>query len=342
MSTTIRDIAREAGVSVATVSKVLHGGGNSIRVSETRAAQVREVAAKLNYVPNSVARNLRSGRSQTIGLVFEHFGSISAGPLYYVYMFDGITQILFKRHYRLTILPEIDTKNIATMLSDGRLDGVIWCKLDRDGHLAESLKEVTIPIVALNAAFEEEVAIPAFACDNEAGSRLVVNHLAELGHKRILFVTEHIEIDAPDSKARVAGFRKAMQDRGLDVLDEDVVTWDRDATEFADWWAQKPEHTAVYAWNEGVASAILLQARERGVEVPKHLSVVGFDSTAFCDTTPPPLTAVRQPIKEMAEAATKTLLRLIAGAPAGDLLTIFPCTLDVRQSTSRPFSKERP
>ncbi len=336
MSVTIRDIAREAGVSVASVSKVLHGGGENIRVSEARAVEIRAVAERLNYVPNSLARSLRSGRSQTVGVVFENFGSISAGPMYYVYMFDGIAQVLFKRHYRLTILPEIDVKNVASMLTDGRLDGVIWCKLDREGQLADALREVQIPIVAMNAPFGSDLGIPCFSCDNLTGSRLVVDHLVSLGHRRVLFVTEKKELQTPDSRARHDSFRTAMRARGLRAEEAEFEAWHRDAREFEAWWASDPDYTAIYAWNEGLAGDILLRARECGVSIPTDLSVVGYDSTAFCDTTSPSLTAVRQPIKEMAEAATKALFRMMAGNAALGPTPVFPCTLDVRRSTAKP------
>lgn len=334
MPTTIRDIAREAGVSVAAVSRVLHGSGSNIRVSVERASHIREVAQKLNYVPNAVARNLRGGKSKNVGLVFENFGSISAGPLFYAYLFDGITNLLFKNHYRLTILPELETKNGHREIGNGQLDGLIWCKFVDDVATEKMLTKARIPVVALNTL---ESNLPANAvaisCDNEHGSELVVDHLFSLGHRKIAFVNEVREEQTPDAIARYNGFVSAMQRRGLIVEPEDVLTWSFEATEFPNWWATGPKHTALYVWNEGQASRILRRAQNAGVDIPSQLSVVGFDSTEFCENTTPPLTAVRQPIREMAEAAASTLLRMIEGETPESLFVNFPVSLDVRGST---------
>jgi len=336
LATTIRDVAREAGVSVASVSKVLHGGGGSIRVGEVRAEHIRLIASKMEYVPNIVARNLRSGKSHTIGLVFENFGSIASGPLYYPYLLDSVASELFKQKYRLTILPEVDTRD-ASQLGDGRLDGLIWCKLDNDGSVSRLLERSNIPVVALNSPqISEQSRAINFACDNEHGSQLVVDHLIGLGHSRILFLMERGEDTTPDALARLNGFKDAMSDRAFPTSGQDVVYWSPACLEFEDWWATSPEHTAVYAWNEGVAANLLKQAMRIGVTVPDELSVVGFDSTAFCETTTPRLTAVNQPIREMAGQATQLLLHLLAGKPAQKKSYLFPCTLDVRGSTSQP------
>lgn len=333
---TLRDVAKVAGTSVASVSKVLHGGGSNIRVGEKLAAHIRDVASQLQYVPNVNARQFRTGRTNTIGLIFENFGSISAGPLYYVYLFDAVATALFKQHYRLTILPEIDA-NAADTLRNGLLDGVIWCKLNRCGSETELLRQATIPIVALNSGHVYEGGhVTSFVCDNQQGSQLAVEHLTNLGHRKILFVMERGEDQTPDALARLGGFRDAMKEHGLNVEAEDVVYWNREVCEFAEWWPVRNGTTAIYAWNEGMAGAILRSAKLRGVRVPDELSVVGFDSTAFCDTTEPRLTSVRQPIFEMATLATEQLLSMLRDGSSQSSSTVFPCTLDVRGSTSTP------
>lgn len=335
MSVTIRDIAKEAGVSVAAVSRVLHGSGGTIRVSEQRAKHIQEVAARLNYVPNVVARNLRKGTSQNIGLVFENFGSISSGPLYYAYLFDGIASVLFANHYRLTILPEIDHKNVQGELSNGQLDGVIWCKFVEDPKVTRIIEKARIPVVTLNSPLSDGPKNScSIQCDNESGMEQVVDHLYRLGHRKIGFVREQREEDTPDLIARLSGFRHSMLKRNLAFSDHDIFTWQFEATEFPTWWAKNRDYTALAVWNEGQASRILRRALDAGVDVPGQLSVVGFDSTDFCDSTVPPLTAVNQPIREMAQFAAKTLLSIISGEQPESQSVIFPCTLDVRGSTA--------
>lgn len=334
MATTIRDIANTAGVSTAAVSRVLHGSGGTIRVSEEKAAHIKAVAAQLNYVPNAVARNLKHGKSKNVGLVFENFGSISAGPLYYAYLFDGLAEVLFANHYRLTILPEIDTRNAHKELANGQLDGLIWCKFVDDPAVEKMISKLQLPVVALNTL---ESHLPprscAISCNNHHGADLVIDHLVELGHKRIGFVNEIREEQTPDAIARHEGYIAAMNRHGLSTSNEDLFTWSFEATEFPLWWEKQTGHTALFVWNEGQASRVLRRAQNAGVSIPGELSVVGFDSTDFCETTTPPLTAVRQPIREMAGHAATTLLSMISGHDPEQTLVNFPVTLDVRGST---------
>lgn len=334
---TMKEVALAAGVSVSAVSKVLHGKGDSIRVSEAKASHIREIAEQMKYHPNALARSLRLARTHTVGLIFENFGEISAGPLFYVHLLDGVAGELFRNHYRLAILPEVPRDSAAMALNDGRLDGVIWCKMPEDAALHSSLADRFIPVVALNAPPIEGSPIPSFvSCDNEGGAELVVEHLSDLGHRRILFAMEHGEVDTPDAQSRLRGFRRAMAAHGLECMDADVVCWSTTADELGDWLATKPPHTAIFAWNERLGGEILGRARELGLNLPDDLSVVGFDSTMYCDSTVPKLTAVRQPVKEMAQTAARILLDLIEGDPAARHSRTFPCTLDIRESTTSP------
>ncbi len=335
--TTMKAIANEAGVSIALVSKVLHGRASTVRVSQETAEMVRNTAARLNYVPNGLARSLRNNRSESVGVIFENFGQISAGPLYYTLLFDGIAQELFSHHYRLSILPEVDLTN-PKALADGRLDGVIWCKMPSSPDLLARMAHFPIPVVALNAPPPERDSDTAFvSCDNGGGIDLAINHLAGLGHRRILFVLERNEELTPDALARLDAFKLACRRRDIPSEGQDIVVWGTEAREFQQWWTQRPAHTAILAWNEGIGAAILRQALRAKVQVPEELSVVGFDSTQFCETTRPRLTAVRQPIREMAAHAAKTIVNLIEGHLPSTYNVLFPCTLDVRGSTAPPL-----
>ncbi len=328
MGVTIKEVAAAAGVSSAAVSRVLHGGGGTIRVSEARADHIRTVARDLRYVPNALARSLRVNRTHTIGLLFENFAGLASGPLYIVSLLDGVARTIFPRHYRLTILSEFDHDNLFGSLGDGRLDGVIWCKMVRDERVLEQIRTCPIPIVAMNGAGNE--GSPSVACDNRQGIELALDHLAHLGHRDLLFVNEREEDAAPDCIERREAFlngaaRRAMRARS--------VSLDWDLSEFA---AARGDATAVMGWSERCAGGILLRAAEAGLTLPRDLSVVGFDSTAYCETTRPRLTAVRQPIHEIASRAATTLIDLIEGNAPSSSSTLFPCSLDIRDSTARP------
>lgn len=340
---TLKEVADAAGVSVALASKALHGRGSTIRVSETRAAEIRAVAERLHYSPNALARQLRMSRTFTIGLVWEHMQSIADGPLYYVHLLDGVAKQLFASHYRLTILPELPEVNPVRVLGDGRLDGVIWCKMPHDKAILNELEHTPLKVVALNSPPpNERHGVPFIHCDNDAGAELVVDHLVGLGHRNILFVLDHGWENTPDAHARLAGFRTSMARHGLECCEDDIQVWNYTSPPVAEWFAGTPRHTAIFAWHEGLAGRILDAAEKAHISVPGSVSVVGFDSTMYCESTKPRLTAVRQPVREMAESAAQLLIDLVEGRETSTESQCFPCSLDIRDSTSTPAHREPP
>lgn len=336
---TLKDVAEAANVSTAAVSKVLHGAGPSIRVSPERAAYIRSVAEQLNYRVNALARNLRTSRTRTIGVLFENLKALSDGPLYTTNLLDGVASVLFKVGYRLTLLGEIDHSDMIGSLGDGQLEGVIWCKLARDSETHDLLRRTPIPIVAFNAAMPESGSDTLYVnCDNEGGMELAVGHLWDLGHRRIAFLHESEERNTPDCASRREGYEKAIAKRGGEGL---IVEWPWQLEGLADHLVTL-QSTGVVCWTESIAGRLLNRLREAEIVVPTQISVVGFDSTQYCETTNPRLTAVRQPIREMAAYATESLLSLIAGQTPGQFSTVFPCSFDVRGSTAIHLKDEEP
>ena len=347
MPVTIKDIANAAGVSKPAVSKVLHDSSSSIRVSKATADLIQKIAKDLGYVPNANARNLRSSKTQTVGLYFDDLAGIAAGPLYTTYLLDGVCRVLFPKHYRVALVAELDSGDAVQSVSDGRLDGLIWCRMVRDNRTLKLLNASPIPVVALtvlqqNMQLSEGHVHPGNVhfvhCDNKGGMQRAVDHLWNLGHRKILFLSEQQERNASDCADRLEGFKVAMQSHGRPVDEEDVLAWSWNLDEFHGWWGSRPQHTAIVCWSEGCAGRLLHQCKAHSVRVPSELSVVGFDSTHFCDTTKPPLTAVRQPIVEMASYAANVLLDLFDGKTVDHLHPEFPCPLDVRKSTAIPRS----
>jgi LacI family transcriptional regulator len=331
----MKQVALEAGVSIAAVSKVLHGKGNNIRISEARAEEIRAVAKRLRYQPNVLARSLRMSRTHTVGLIWENMSEIGDGPLYYVHLLDGVASELFRKHYRLTILPDVPHLAEISSLTDGRLDGVIWCKMPDSPAIREELEYAPLQVVGLNASIPSHHLCPCVSCDNEGGAELVVDYLIGLGHRHILFVMDQGSDTTPDALARRNGFLCAMARHGIDA-NKSVVFWDQQNPEVAEWLKTKPKETAIFAWYEGLAGRVMAGAQAAGLQIPRDLSIVGFDSTIYCDSVTPRLTAVKQPIKEMAQTAARLLLDLIEGMPLERNSYVFPCSLDVRESTSTP------
>ncbi len=330
---TLKEVADRAGVSVAAVSKVLHGRGESVRVGKEKAKIIKEVASEMQYVPNGLARSLRTNRTFNIGLVFENFGAITEGR-FYVELLDGAAQELFKNKFRLTILPEVDRERPLDMVGDGLLDGVIWCKFPDSADVVEILHRSPVAFVALHARPTEDRAKMAYvSCDNFGGAKLAVQHLVEKGHRQILFVHESGEQFVPDAQARFSGFVEGCFENEIPCTEDNVVVWERDMNQFESWVRTKPEHTAMLVWNERSAAVILDRAKQLGISIPDQLSVIGFDSTPFSETTTPKLTCVHQPIREMAVAAVQLLINQInSQVPAID--KEFETRLDIRETTA--------
>lgn len=334
-STTLKQVAERAGVSMAAVSAVLNSKKSSIRISPATAELIQQAAKDLHYVPNGLARSLRTNRTNNIGLVFENFGGITEGQ-FYVELLDGVAQELFKNKYRLTILPEVDRVQPINSLGNGLLDGVIWCKLPQSPDVIDILQRCPIPFVALHARPTEAHEAAAYiSADNYGGAKLAVQHLHDFGHKRLLFVLETAEVDVPDAQARLAGFLDACAELNIEVQDQDVRIWSHDLHETTAYFQSHPDHTAIITWNERTAGVLLEHAQSLNIQVPQNLSVISFDSTSFSEKTSPRLTCIYQPIREMATAAVRTLLAQINGETITQDFE-YPTRLDLRDSTTEP------
>lgn len=316
------------------VSKVLHGRGASVRVGEKTAEHIRKVAMELGYRPNALARSLRLGKTDTIGLIFQGFENLKQG--YYVELLHGIMTTAFQAGYSLTICPKLTNPSSAEVLNDGRFDGVIWSKLIDTPALAQALETSRIPLVVLHVPASVGLKnVTTLCCDNEGGLDQAVGHLAELGHRRVLFAYEDIHEGLLETTARRQAFIKAMECHGLSVGSDDIVRWHVSAEEFVGWWATDPPHTALITRGEWFAGQVLERAAACGVSIPSQLSLLCFDSTEFSKSRKPRLTAIRQPIMEMAVDGMELLLRQIETKQRVVESRTYSCTLDVRESTAQ-------
>ncbi len=316
------------------VSKVLHDRGTNVRVAPATAARIRGVAEQLGYHPNSIARSFRSRRTRTIGLLSDQFSMHGAQTGYFSSLLSGITTATFEQDYTLAICPRLVREQEGGMKDDGRFDGVIWSQLqldERETHLVGTLQ---LPVVVLHSPKGVLPNAITFIADNEHGLELAVEHLASLGHKRIAFVVDPYNSRTAEGNSRVSGYQAAMVSRGLTPR---VHRWDYHATEFAEYMKCPNRDTALITFSEFLARTITQSAGAIGVSIPDEISLVGFDSTAFCETSRPRLTAVSQPIEQMAYDATLTLLKLIEGEQPARRSFVYPCGLDIRESTGLPY-----
>jgi LacI family transcriptional regulator len=335
MSVTMRDVAARAGVTPTVVSRVLHNKATAIRVSEATAERVRQAAIDLGYRVNVMARNFRERQTMMIG-VLHGIGFdrplLDKGSRYFASLMDGIIEGAFEHGYSVTLCPKLLGQTPEDAMSDGRFDGLVWYSTLPSQENREMLRRCSVPMVLIHTkAAEYGNRYPAVTCDNEQGIGLAVDHLISLGHERIGFAYE-AHIPFSESAIRAGAYRSHMQERGLRVTDCDFI----DAGDLDNYLSQPLRHTAILAHNEGLAAHVLRKAFSVGISIPQDLSVVGFDSTGYCEELTPKLTSIYQPLAEMGRGAINLLVQSIGGNTPNPLELIYPCSLDIRGSTCIP------
>jgi LacI family transcriptional regulator len=328
---TIHDVAAHAGVSVATVSRVLNG---KEVVREETLRQVQAAAKALNYVPNVAARSLSIQRSQTIGIVLP-----DVHGEFFSEVIRGID--LAARHAGYHILVSGSHSDAGEMLEvlgamHGRVDGLVVMAPDvAHDSLHQSLPS-DLPLVLLNSTDGWRSAI---TIDNYGGARAMVRHLAELGHEHIAFLKGPAQ--NADARERLRGFRHAMRDLGVTATRR--LEFAGDFTEESGHAAVRkilrtvPRPTALFAANDSMAFGALAALAEAGVAVPGEMSVAGFDDIPVARYVAPPLTTIRVDIADLGRRAFGLLLDAIA-QPAGTAgrRDCIATTLIARKSCSSP------
>lgn len=326
---TLIDVAREAGVSPSTVSRILNG---TARVSDAKRDAVQAAIKRTNFAPNQMAQALKKGRSMTIGIVVQDISS----PFFDETLRGvddglkdtGFTSVIVSGHWNA----QEESDRIRLLLAR-KVDGIILLS----GRISdEAILQFAAhrPIVSTGRSLNAKSAI-GFKIDNEYGGYLAVRHLVELGHRRIAFVSG--PANHTDAIERLAGYRRALAEADI-AFDPDLVA-EGDFHEASGLMAvnrlfeTKQQFTAVFAANDLSAYGVRLGLYRKGVRVPDDISLVGFDDLPGSAFTAPPLTTVHQPIYDLGRTATTALLALINGEIAsGD---VAPVELVVRETTRR-------
>lgn len=336
MTTTIKDIAKASGVSVATVSQVLGNGGRPVH-PQTRL-RVISAAQTLDYTPNAVARGLVQKRMNTIGLVFLHGDIPAHSNPFLMGVLDGVLSVSTRRDQRMMLctLPRWETAgDHVSDFSDGRCDGVLLLVPPAGCPLVTQLQHRKVPFVVVNGGdcFGQ---VPHIDIDNVQAAFEMTQHLLSLGHRRIGFVHRQTEWEFPFAAERQQGYREAMTaagcyDPALARLDADeMMPFDLNGY-------GRP--TALFCCFDALALTVLEALRQQGVRVPEEVSVVGFDDIPGAATCTPGLTTMRQPMTEIGEQAAEKLLALIDGRTVVEPFTVLATEFISRQSTAPPPSQ---
>jgi LacI family transcriptional regulator len=311
---TQKDVAKAAGVSQATVSMVLSGGGASIP-AETWA-RITKAAKDLGYVPNRFAQALKTSRSMTIACIVPDI----TNP-FYPSLIRGIQSVTDGLNYDVIAVntdgsPERE-RHFLDWARQGRVDGVIGVFFTLRAADLRPLVEAGVPVVRIESSRKlgGEVAVDDIFVDSRAAALAVTQHLIGEGHSRIAMVAGR---GGPQSH-RIDGYRAALADAGYEncvVLDEEFS--ELGGVRAAETILASPfGPTAIFAANDLMAIGVMQALRERGVEIPKEIAVVGFDDISAAKLVTPPLTTVAQFQWQMGERAAKTLMERLSGTRTG-------------------------
>jgi LacI family transcriptional regulator len=337
---TMADVAKLAGVSAMTVSRVMNGKG---LVRESTRRKVAEAVASLNYTPNQEARNLAGSKPIRVGFLYSNPSAAYLSE----FLVGLLTQSGLNNVQLFVEKCEAGEQEAehAKRLIDNGLDGIILPPplCDSEAVLAP-INAAGIPAVVVACGLPDPV-LGAVSIDDYEAAWFMTRHLITLGHQRIGFVVGHPNQTA--SARRLEGYRAAIADKGADAGAELVVQGmftyrsGLDAAEQLLALAERP--TAIFASNDDMAAAAVAVAHRLGLDVPGDLTVTGFDDTALATTIWPELTTVRQPIAGMAREAVQSLVRRVRaqreGAPAEPEQVRMDFELVRRQSDAAPRTR---
>jgi DNA-binding LacI/PurR family transcriptional regulator len=322
------DVAQRAGVSQSTVSLVLSGKGEG-RVAAATAEAVRAAADELGYHPNAAARTLKSGASNTLGLVVPDI----TNPVFGLVL-RGAQQAATAAGYTVVLVDVArgDGEASVQALRAAFVDGLLVFAINPP---AAALAPGGPPVVLMDMPTED---LPTVTLDLKGGVNAAMDHLLGLGHRRIAHL--RADVPTPTFVARANAWARALRDAGVEPDDSLVVgsTFSHTAARTAglDLLARTPRATAVLCDDDVLAAGLLLAARDLGLRVPDDVSVVGFDDMPLAELVTPPLTTIAFDVAEFGARGVEVLLQHVRGDADAPRNAWLPTRLVVRESTAPP------
>jgi LacI family transcriptional regulator len=334
--TTIKDIARVAGVSVTTVSRALNGYSD---VNEKTRQKIAAVAKELNYSPNTLARGLVMQKSKTIGLLVSGISRESVKDNFTFEVLCGVNERASTLGYDL-ILFNTNTmmqreKTYTQLCRERRVDGAIIQGIKKEDPYLKEVVESDIPCVLVDIPVHSN-SVGYVTTDNALGAKKAVEHLASLGHKHIGMINGHE--DAFVSQERLNGYREALKECGLSFRSEWVVSGN-----FEEKKAEKAvrelinrhkEVTAIFCASDLMALGALKACKELGLHVPKEMSIVGYDNIVLASYSSPNLTTVGQEVYQIGYEAADLLIEMLEGKET-NMKRYLDTKLIIRESTDK-------
>jgi len=339
--TTLLQVAAVAGVSVSTVSLVLAGKAGHRRISEDTRARVRKIAEDLNYAPNLLTRSLRRGRTHVLSF-YSAFRHREQADVYMDTLSSAIEMAGGEAGYDILVHCNFNrsSKEIYQFLNGGLADGLILFAPQSDDPLLALLHKSSLPVVLLNGRDPAKI-FPSVADDVELGMRLIAKELVETGHRRIAVLTAK-DGQARDADTRVGLLRAALLESGISIPSRWVRPSGEHANELLKELMSEPEPpTALFCWHDQLAYGALASCDEVGIDVPRQLSIVGYDGIHWPSPTRHMAASVRVDQSTLARIAVRILDETINGYGGPIREEVLPVTFSTGTSFGSAFPLQR-
>lgn len=306
---TIKDVAKAANVSVATVSRVLH---NLTGFSDKTKQKVLEAVEELGYQPNAIARGLINKRTQTIGVLFPDVSSNFSSDILH-----GVEDAAHEKGFSVIVCNTAEdgkrTMKYLQVLREKQIDGIVFTSEFLKDEYYEALNDMRVPVVLVNTQTHKHM-IPYVKVDDRQAAYQATDYLIRNGHREIAMISGTLT-DPIAGTPRVEGYKQALADHGIEV-DEDRIAYGNFGHESGrqamhKLLAEAPSFTAVFAASDEMAVGAMGAAFEKGLKIPDDLSIIGYDDLNISRMIYPPLTTVHQPLADMGRLATEKLIALI-------------------------------
>jgi len=332
MNASIKDVAKAAGVSASTVSRALT---NSPLINAQTAARVKRIAEELHYTASALGRGLVTGKTRTIGVVVTTISDPFVGEVV-----SGVEDVANEQGYTvLLVSSQADPHreiSVIRSFQERRVDGVLVAASRVGARHLQQMSAMKVPLVLINR-FHPGDFTHSVMIDNVGAASEATRHLIKLGHRRIGYLGDQFGMQSDTD--RFAGYREALAEADLPFSPELIVHGDSKpgggALAMQKLLALRERPTAVFCYNDMSALGALQVAASHKLQVPRDISLVGFDDLFVASYTQPPLTTIRQPMRKMGRQAMELLLKLLAGKQVEGTITV-KGQLIVRASTAPP------
>lgn len=333
MTVTIYDVAREANVSMATVSRVVNGNQN---VKPATRQKVLAVIERLDYRPNAVARGLASKKTKTVGVIIPDISNV-----FYAELVRGIEDIATMYRYNIILTnsdqqPMKEAQLLSTLLSK-QVDGVVLMSDQLSDALREEMKRSSIPIV-LAGTLDQTSDTPSVNIEYHEAAVQAVERLIQNGHTRIAYVTGSLK-SSINRLHKLTGYEKALDAADIE-LDSDLIvevdnTYEEGIHAFEQLQALKEPPTAFFAGNDEIAIGILQGAKDANLDVPGDIEIISFEDSKLTRMVRPQLTSIAMPLYDIGAVSMRLLTKFMNNEKVEENSVILPYRLEERQSVKQ-------